>query len=220
MEVSTSILNVEEGDSIQTFYRIETAHTDYFHIDVMDGKFVENNNVEKMKKYADSIKNITNIPLDVHLMVKNVRKYIDVFISCEPRLLSFHIETVDSQDELLELTQYIKQQNCKVGIAVNPETPLENIYEILPYIHCVLIMSVNPGKGGQTFIDSSLEKIKELKQYIIKNKLDTEIEVDGGINLENIANIKDVGADLIVAGSAIINSKDYVYTIRKLKCEE
>ena len=218
MEVSTSVLNVKEEKCVQTFYRIETAHSDYYHIDVMDGEFVENNTVEKMQFYADHIKNISNIPLDVHLMVKDVRKYIDMFISCEPRNISFHIEAVKNKDEIMEIIDYIKQQNCKVGLALNPETPVKEIFDYLPYIHNVLVMSVHPGKGGQEFIEDSIEKIKQVRKYINENNLETEIEVDGGINLENADLIKNAGADIVVAGNAIINSKDYVYTINKLKC--
>ena len=102
MEVSTSILNVQEENSIQTFYRIETAHTDYFHIDVMDGEFVENNTVDLMKKYSDNIKNISNIPLDVHLMVNDVKKYIDIFSACSPRIISFHIEAIESKEKTID----------------------------------------------------------------------------------------------------------------------
>lgn len=218
MEVSTSVLNVKENNCVQTFYRIETAHSDYFHIDVMDGEFVENNTVEKMKFYADHIKNISSIPLDVHLMVKDVRKYIDMFISCEPRNISFHIEALENKDELMEIVDYIKKENCKVGLALNPETSVEKIFDYLPYIHSVLIMSVHPGKGGQEFIEDSIEKIKKIRKYIDENNLETEIEVDGGINLENADLINNAGADIVVAGNAIINSKDYVYTINKLKC--
>ena len=218
MEVSTSVLNVKEENCVQTFYRIETAHSDYFHIDVMDGEFVENNTVEKMQFYADHIKNISNIPLDVHLMVKDVRKYIDMFISCEPRNISFHIEAVENKDEIMEIVDYIKQENCKVGLALNPETSVEEIFDYLPYIHSVLIMSVHPGRGGQEFIEDSIEKIKKIRKYIDENNLETEIEVDGGINLENAYLINNAGADIVVAGNAIINSKDYVYTINKLKC--
>lgn len=218
MEVSTSVLNVKENNCVQTFYRIETAHSDYFHIDVMDGEFVENNTVEKMKFYADHIKNISSIPLDVHLMVKDVRKYIDMFISCEPRNISFHIEALENKDEIMEIVDYIKKENCKVGLALNPETSVEKIFDYLPYIHSVLIMSVHPGKGGQEFIEDSIEKIKKIRKYIDENNLETEIEVDGGINLENADLINNAGADIVVAGNAIINSKDYVYTINKLKC--
>ena len=217
MEVSTSILTVEEENSIKTFYRIETAKTDYFHIDVMDGEFVENNTVEKMKKYADNIKNISNIPLDVHLMTHNIKHYIDTFISCEPRIISFHIEATKGKDETMELIDYIKQENCKVGLAINPETEIETIYEYLPYVHNILVMSVHPGKGGQKFIESTTTKIKTLKEYITAKGLDTEIEVDGGVNLANVEQLNKIGTDIVVAGSAIINSKDYVYTIKKLK---
>ena len=217
MEVATSILNVEEENSIKTFYRIETAHTDYFHIDVMDGEFVENNTVEKMKQYSDNIKNISNIPLDVHLMVKDIKKYIDMFLPCEPRIISFHIEATKSGKETMELIDYIKEGNCKVGIAVNPETEISKVYDYLPYIHNVLVMSVYPGKGGQKFIENTYEKIKELKKYVEQNNFENEIEVDGGINLENVNDINEAGADIVVAGNAIINSKDYLYTINKLK---
>lgn len=217
MEVSTSILDVEEENSIKTFYRIETAHTDYYHIDVMDGEFVENNTIEKMKEYSDIIKNISNIPLDVHLMVKDIKKYIDMFISCEPRTISFHIEATKDEEEVMGTINYIKQENCKVGIAINPETNIEDVYKYLPHIHIVLIMGVHPGKGGQEFIESTYLKIEKIKQYITQQKLDTEIEVDGGVNLENAEEIRKHGVDIAVAGNAIIKAKDYVYTINKLK---
>ena len=219
MEVSTSILNVQEENSIQTFYRIETAHTDYFHIDVMDGEFVENNTVDLMKKYSDNIKNISNIPLDVHLMVNDVKKYIDIFSACSPRIISFHIEAIESKEKTIDTINYIKQENCMVGLAVNPETDIDRIYDFLPLIHNVLIMSVHPGKGGQTFIEKTYEKIEKLKKYIEENNLENLIEVDGGINLENVKQVKDVGADIVVSGNAIINSKDYLYTIRQLKSD-
>lgn len=217
MEVSTSILNVQEENSIQTFYRIETAHTNYFHIDVMDGEFVENNTVDLMKKYSDNIKNISNIPLDVHLMVNDVKKYIDIFSACSPRIISFHIEATESKEKTIDTINYIKQENCMVGLAVNPETDIDRIYDFLPLIHNILIMSVHPGKGGQTFIEKTYEKIEKLKEYIEENNLENLIEVDGGINLENVKQVKDAGADIVVAGNAIINSKDYLYTIRQLK---
>ena len=219
MEVSTSILNVQEENSIQTFYRIETAHTDYFHIDVMDGEFVENNTVDLMKKYSDNIKNISNIPLDVHLMVNDVKKYIDIFSACSPRIISFHIEAIEKKKKTIDTINYIKQENCMVGLAVNPETDIDRIYDFLPLIHNVLIMSVHPGKGGQTFIEKTYEKIEKLKKYIEENNLENLIEVDGGINLENVKQVKDVGADIVVSGNAIINSKDYLYTIRQLKSD-
>lgn len=217
MEIATSILNVKEAESIKTFYRLEIAHTDYFHIDVMDGNFVKNNTIELMERYADSLKNITNIPLDIHLMVKDIKKYVDEFASCMPRNITFHIEATDNKEEAIQLIKYIKEQDCKVGIAVNPETDITEIYDLIPLVHNVMIMTVEPGKGGQTFISDMTKKIAKLKSYITDNNLDTEIEVDGGINLDNIQEVKNAGADIAVVGTFLINSKDYKDTINKLK---
>ena len=217
MEIATSILNVKEAESIKTFYRLEIAHTDYFHIDVMDGNFVKNNTIELMERYADSLKNITNIPLDIHLMVKDIKKYVDEFASCMPRNITFHIEATENKEEAIQLIKYIKEQDCKVGIAVNPETDITEIYDLIPLVHNVMIMTVEPGKGGQTFITDMTKKIAKLKSYITDNNLDTEIEVDGGINLDNIQEVKNAGADISVVGTFLINSQDYKDTINKLK---
>lgn len=217
MEVSSSLLNVDKEKAVQTFYRLEMAHTDYFHIDVMDGEFVENNTIELMKDYADTIKNISNIPLDIHLMVKDVKKYVDMFSACEPKIIHFHIEAIDSKEDVLNTINYIKENNCKVGLAINPKTNIESIYEYLPLIHTVMIMSVEPGKGGQKFIEDSLQKIQELKKYLNDENLDCEIEVDGGVNYEVAESLKNVGADIVVVGSFLINSKDYKFAINKIK---
>ena len=217
MEIATSILNVKESESIKTFYRLEIAHTDYFHIDVMDGKFVKNNTIELMERYADSLKNITNIPLDIHLMVKGIKKYVDEFASCIPRNITFHIEATENKEEAIQLIKYIKEQDCKVGIAVSPETDIAEIYDLIPLVHNIMIMTVEPGKGGQTFITDMTKKIAKLKSYITTNNLETEIEVDGGINLDNIQEVKNAGADIAVVGTFLINSKDYKDTINKLK---
>lgn len=216
MEISASLLSVNEEESVHTFYRLETAHTDYFHIDVMDGKFVKNDTTEKMKVYSDNLKNITNIPLDVHLMVENVKQYVDIFSPNEPDMISFHIEAAKNKEEVIDLIKYIKQYT-KVGIAINPNTSIENIYEYLPLVHKVLLMTVEPGEGGQSLIVETIDKIKELKEYIVSNNLDTEIEADGGINMNNIKSLKDAGIDVAVVGTYLINSKDYKYTINKLK---
>ena len=217
MEIATSILNVKEAESIKTFYRLEIAHTDYFHIDVMDGNFVKNNTIELMERYADSLKNITNIPLDIHLMVKDIKKYVDEFASCMPRNITFHIEATENKEEAIQLIKYIKEQDCKVVIAVNPETDITEIYDLIPSFHNVMIMTLEPWKVGQTFITDMTKKIAKLKSYITDNNLDTEIEVDGGINLDNIQEVKNAGADIAVVGTFLINSKDYKDTINKLK---
>ena len=216
MEVSASILNVDNENYIKTFYRLEKAHVDYFHIDVMDGDFVENNNINLMTKYTDTLKGITSIPLSVHLMCKNVKKYVDIFFASMPRIIYFHYESADSDDEIFSLINYIKNEDIMVGIAINPETDVSKIYKFLPFIHNVLVMSVHPGKGGQKFIDSSVSKINTLREYISNNNLENVIEIDGGINYETALLCKKAGADSIVVGSFLVNSKDYAYTVNQL----
>ena len=217
MEVSTSILSVKKDNCIQTFYNLETAGTDYFHIDVMDGRFVENNTVDLMTEYSEYLNSITNIPLDVHLMVEDVMSYIKSFLSFEPRNITVHYEAAKNNKELLEWISFIKENNCKVGISVKPNTEIEKIYDILPYVHTVLVMTVEPGKGGQELIPSTIEKIKKLREYIKKQGLEIDIEADGGINLDNVQSLKDAGCDIIVAGTSIISSNNFKETIGKLK---
>lgn len=217
MEVSTSLLNVEKENCIKTFYDIEVAGTDYFHIDVMDGEFVENNTVNQMTEYCEYLSSITRVPLDVHLMVKDVLSYIKSFIIFEPRNITVHYEAAKNKEELKEWIKYIKDNNCKVGISIKPDTNIEEIYDILPYIHTILIMTVEPGKGGQKLIKSTIEKIKKLKEYIDSNNIEIDIEADGGINLENIKLIKDAGCDIVVTGTCIIKSENMKETIEKLK---
>lgn len=217
VEVSTSLLNVERENILGCIYSLEVAKTDYYHIDVMDGKFVEKDTTEMMHEYANNIKQISNIPLDVHLMVEDIKSYIDSFIPYEPNIITFHLEACKDKKEVLSLIKYIKENNIKVGISIKPNTMLEDILEILPLIHLVLIMTVEPGLGGQKLIPETIEKVKELKDYITNNEIDIDIEVDGGINLENKEILKEAGANIIVAGSSIINSKDFKETIQKIK---
>ena len=217
VEVSTSLLNVEKENAIATIYNLEVAKTDYFHIDVMDGKFVEKNTAEMMHEYCNNIKQISNIPLDVHLMVENVKSYIDSFVPYEPNIITFHLEACKDKEEVLSLIKYIKENNIKVGLSIKPNTKVEEILEFLPLIHLALIMTVEPGLGGQKLIPETINKLKELKEYITNNNIDIDIEVDGGINLENKELLREAGANIIVAGSAIINSKDFKETIQKIK---
>ena len=217
MEVSTSILSVKKDNCIQTFYNLETAGTDYFHIDVMDGRFVENNTVDLMTEYSEYLNSITNIPLDVHLMVEDVMSYIKSFLSFEPINITVHYEAAKNEKELLEWLSFIKENNCKAGISVKPNTPIKEIYGILPYVHTVLVMTVEPGKGGQELIPSTIERIKTLKEYIDTQGLEIDIEADGGINLDNVQSLKEAGCDIIVAGTSIISSNDFKETISKLK---
>lgn len=220
MEVSASILSVKKENCIQTFYNLETSGIDYFHIDVMDGEFVKNNTTKIMTEYTEYLNTITNIPLDVHLMVKDVMAYVKSYLVFEPRSITMHYEAASSEEELLNWIQYVKEQNCKVGISVKPNTNVEEIYKFLPYIHTVLVMTVEPGEGGQKLIPETIEKVKKLKKYLQENNLEVEIEADGGINEDNAKVLKDAGCDIIVAGTSIVSSNDYKETVRKLKLEE
>ena len=217
VEISTSILSVEKEGAIKKFYNLETAHTDYFHIDVMDGKFVEKNTEETMLEYVQAIKQISNIPLDVHLMVKNVEQYVNEYIPFEPNIITFHYEAIEKKEEIIKIINKIKYNNIKVGISIKPDTKVEEIYYLIPYIHMVLVMTVQPGKGGQKLIPETINKIQELKEHIEKNNMEIDIEVDGGINEETIELVKSAGANITVVGSAIINSNDYKATINKLR---
>ena len=217
VEISTSILSVKAGKEAETFLNLEKSKTDYFHIDVMDGKFVENNTYEKMREYSDYIKRISNLPLDVHLMVENVKDAIDDFLPVEPNIITFHYEALKDKQEIMEIINYIKGNHCKVGISVKPNTKIEEIYEFLPYVHLVLIMTVEPGKGGQTLLTDMVEKIEKLREHIEQNKLEIDIEADGGINLKTAPSVKKAGANMLVAGSAILAATDYSVIIKDLK---
>ena len=217
VEVSTSILSVKKGEESKTFFALEAAKTDYFHIDVMDGEFVEKNTYQAMLEYASYIKRISNLPMDVHLMVKEIRKAVDDFSAVEPNIITFHLEACENEQKVKENINYIKARNCKVGISIKPETKVEDIYKYLPYIHMCLVMTVEPGKGGQTYLSDMTEKIRILKQYIDENHLENDIEVDGGINLRTAPEVKKAGANILVAGTAILMANDYKVIIDDLK---
>ena len=217
VEVSTSILTVKKGEEAQTFLGLEKAKTDYFHIDVMDGKFVEKNTYNKMLEYSEYIKRISNLPLDVHFMVEDVKKAINDFGILEPNIMTFHYEACNNKEEIMQNIEYIKQYHSRIGISIKPETKIESIYEFLPYIHMVLVMTVEPGKGGQTMLSSMVQKIQTLRNYINENNLEIDIEVDGGINLKTMDRVKKAGANILVAGTAILLAKDYGNIIEDLK---
>lgn len=217
VEISTSILSTIKGKESETFFALEKAKTDYFHIDVMDGKFVANDTYQKMLEYSSYIKRISNVPLDVHLMVEDVKQAVDDFVAVEPNIITFHYEACKSKEEVLEIINYIKQNNCKVGISVKPNTKIEEIYEFLPYVHMVLVMTVEPGKGGQTLLQDMVTKISTLKQYVESNNIEVDIEADGGINLKTAEPVKQAGANILVAGSAILIAKDFGVIIEELK---
>ena len=186
MEISTSILSVNPEDAIQTFYNIEKAKTNYFHIDVMDGKFVKQNTLEFMKESAQTLKHISNVPLDVHLMVDNPMEIIEDYIALTPGFITIHVESKNYKEAITK----IKETGLKVGISLKPNTPVESILDILPLVNMVLIMTVEPGLGGQNLITETLKKIKYLYDFRENNNLDYYLEADGGINLETIDSIR------------------------------
>ena len=216
-EVSTSILNAEKGKEAEVILALEKARTDYIHIDVMDGEFVEKNTYQKMLELSSYVRRISNMPLDVHLMVKDVETAINVFAPVEANLMTFHLEACKDEEEVFKFINMIKDNHSRVGIAVKPDTKIEEIYKFLPFIHVVLVMTVEPGKGGQTLISDMVDKIGTLKKHIDENDLDNVIEVDGGINLATCERVKEAGASMLVAGTAILMAKDYRNIIDDLK---
>lgn len=204
MKISGSILKIKNNQ--EKINELINSGIDYLHLDVMDGIFVENISLP----YNECKKIISKIPLDIHLMVKDPKKYINEFIKLNPKCISFHIET----DNINECINIIKEKNILVGMAINPNTNIEKILPYLELIDLVLIMSVEPGYGGQTFINNTLEKINYLNEYRNKNNLKFEIEIDGGINMDNI---KKINSDIVVIGSGITDSENYENQVNRIK---
>ena len=220
VEVSASLLSVEKIESTKIFLDLETAKIDYFHIDVMDGKFVEKNTTTQMHENASSIALVSTIGMDVHLMVKDVDSYIEEYLPFNPKIITFHIEATSSEDEVLRLIDKIKMAGSRVGIAINPDTDIEKIKPFLDKIHVAFVMTVFPGKGGQKLIPETLDKVSKLKKYIIDNSLDTEIEVDGGINDTTYKDAMDAGADIIAVGSYLVFADDYAEVVKKINTND
>ena len=170
-----------------------------------------------MVEYSSYLKRISNLPIDIHLMVEDVKTAIEVFSTVEPNIITFHLEACKDKEQVMENIKLIKERGARVGIAVKPETNIEEVYEYLPYIHTCLVMTVEPGKGGQTLITDMLAKISTLKSYIDKKNIDIDIEVDGGINLKTAQRVKDAGANVLVAGSAILAASDYKVIVDELR---
>ncbi|MBC8199185.1 MAG: ribulose-phosphate 3-epimerase [Desulfobacterales bacterium] len=210
--IAPSILSADFsklGDEIRS---VEDAEADWIHVDVMDGHFVPNITMGPVIVKAAS--SVTSLPIDVHLMIKEPDRYITDFAKAGTSLISVHIETCVHANRTIQL---IKESGCRAGIALNPSTALSSIDWVLEYVDLVVIMSVNPGFGGQTFITNTLEKIRTLRSMIDGRNLSTMIEIDGGVCEENIEDISIAGSDVFVAGSAIFGSPDYKKTIAKFR---
>lgn len=212
IKLSPSILSADFSNLINDIKAVEEAGVELLHIDVMDGHFVPNISLGPL--ILKSIKGKTSLPFDVHLMIENPDKYIPEFAKAGADILTVHVETCP---HLHRTIQNIKSFGIKAGVSLNPATPLNLIEDILEDLDMVLIMSVNPGFGGQSFIESSLKKIKRLKSMIAEKGLNIDIEVDGGIKIDNVSRVIEAGANVIVAGSAIFNGDSIVENVLNFK---
>ena len=207
MKVAVSILS-EKDNYKESIEKINKTDADYLHLDVMDGSFTESSSFSLNE--SKEIKELCNKKIDVHIMSTNLRKIISEYININPYNITFHIENNDIEKYI----DLIKEKNIKVGLAINPDTDLSTIYPYLDKIDMILLMSVIPGRGGQSFILDTKDKIVMLKNYIDKNQLSVLIEVDGGINDKTISLVKD--ADVAVVGSYIVKSDNYIERVNSL----
>lgn len=210
--IAPSLLSADFGKLSEEVSLAEEAGADILHIDVMDGLFVPNITIGPL--VVEAIRKSTNLPLDVHLMIANPDRYIEDFIKAGANILTVHVE---ASLHLHRTIWSIKDKGIKAGASLNPATPLYSLEEIIKDLDLILIMSVNPGFGGQSFIPSSIDKIKRTKSLINKNKSNTLIEVDGGVKISNAKEIAKAGADILVMGSEFFGQKDYKKFMKKLR---
>lgn len=210
IQIAPSILSADFARLGEEIMAVEKAGADVIHIDVMDGHFVPNITIGPL--VVSSIRPVTKLPLDCHLMIREPERYIEAFAKAGANWISVHVETCD----LKKLLPAIKKLGCKAGIVINPPTPIEKIYPFVELSDFVLIMTVNPGFGGQSYIESCTKKISDLRAFIDKNKLNVPIQVDGGIKADNVEKVIEAGGSIIVAGSAVFGAKDYAAAVRSL----
>ena len=213
VKVAPSILSADFSRLGEEIRAVEAAGADIIHIDVMDGHFVPNITIGPL--IVQAARKVTKLPLDVHLMIENPELYIADFATAGADYLTVHAEAAY---HLHRLVQSIREhKGVKAAVSLNPATPLEALDYVLGDLDMVLIMSVNPGFGGQAFIPSQIDKIRALRKRVDDRKLDLEIEVDGGVKTDNAAEVAAAGADILVAGSAVFGSKDYAAAIKEIR---
>ena len=210
--IAPSILSADFARLGEEIKAVEAAGADWIHVDVMDGHFVPNITIGPL--IVEAVRSVTSLPIDVHLMIENPDNYISAFAKAGASWISVQIET---SVHLNRSVQLIRECGARPGIVLNPSTPIQALEWIIEAVDYVLIMSVNPGFGGQAFITNSLDKIKALRQMIRSKNLNTLIQVDGGVNEKTIADVAAAGTDIFVAGSAIFGSDDYQKTINSFR---
>lgn len=212
IKVAPSILSADFTKMFEAIKMLEDAGADYIHCDVMDGAFVPN--ITFGQYMIRDLKKHTSLPLDVHLMIQKPERYVEDFATAGADIITVHAEATDHLDRTLQL---IRSTGKKTGVSLNPHTPLSVLDYVLYNVDMVLLMSVNPGFGGQSFIASSLDKASALKAMIDKRGLEIDIEMDGGISAKNVKEVTDAGVNVVVAGSAVFNAPDPKEEISKLK---
>ncbi|HNP29971.1 MAG TPA: ribulose-phosphate 3-epimerase [Nitrospirales bacterium] len=210
--IAPSILSADFARLAEAVQMVEAAGADWIHVDVMDGHFVPNLTVGP--PMVEALRKVTSLPLDVHLMMTNPDAFIPEFVDAGADRLTVHVEACP---HLHRTVQSIKERQVKAGVSLNPATSVTTIEEILGDVDLVLVMSVNPGFGGQEFISSSLNKIQRIRSMMTNSRSSAHLEVDGGINLINVASVVRAGATVLVAGSAIFGSKNIPETIRQMR---
>jgi ribulose-phosphate 3-epimerase len=209
--LAASILSADFARLAEDVSRAERGGAGLLHVDVMDGHFVPN--ITLGPPIVKCLRRATSLPLDVHLMIENADRYLDAFVDAGASWVSLHVEAVP---HLQRAVAHLRQRGVRPGVVLNPATPLAAVDEILPEVDYVLVMSVNPGFGGQTFLPRSLDKVRRLRGTILERGLGTKIEVDGGVDAGNARSLVDAGAEILVAGSAVFGGGDAEAGARRL----
>ncbi|MFC3882620.1 ribulose-phosphate 3-epimerase [Bacillus songklensis] len=212
VKIGPSILSANFSKLAEEIQEVEAAGADYIHVDVMDGHFVPNLTFGPL--IVEAIRPVTALPLDVHLMIENPDQYIPAFAKAGADIITVHVEACPHLHRTIQL---IKQHGVKAGVALNPATPIDQVKHILEDLDLVLLMTVNPGFGGQVFIQNVLQKIEQISQLIQIRHLSIDVEVDGGINPETAKQCVEAGATVLVAGSAIYNQADRKAAIQEIR---